>query len=117
MPKGLSIPDEGKVLMECKELDNYPFRQEMEDLVKNPLKNTQEELVEEGEIIPRYLPSTLSNPDNKPAGQHKSQGSDTQERLCSPLRIMMPSLAEVATKVMASLDNELVVNDICFTPS
>ena len=70
----VSTPKEGK---ECKDLADYPFRQEMEDLVKTPLKITQGESVEEGEIIPCSLPSTLISPDNKMVERQKSQGCDT----------------------------------------
>ena len=49
---------------ESKDMEDYPFRQEIEDLVKSPLRTTQvEELLEEGEIVvPHSPPSTPFNP-------------------------------------------------------
>ena len=38
--EGLSTLEEGKVSKECKDMEDYPFRQEIEDLVKSPLRTT-----------------------------------------------------------------------------
>ena len=74
--------------------------------------------MEKGEIVaPHSRPSTPSNPDSKVSKGQMAQECDTQERLCTPLRIMKPSLAEVAIKVMASLDKEEAENDFSPTPT
>lgn len=43
---------EGGALEEKKEMEEYTFREEIEELIRSPLRGTQEsDLVEEGEIV------------------------------------------------------------------
>ena len=61
--------------------------------------------MEEGEIVVHHsLPSSWESLRRKGLQEHKVVDCVTSERLCTPLRMIKASPAEIVEKVMASLE-------------
>ena len=97
-------PREGDALEDKKKLEECPFRRELEELLSSPILK-EGDLLEEGEIEvchpPPCSPAKLGG-DN--LQELMTTECDTQERVCTPLKMVKASPAEIAAKVMASID-------------
>ena len=108
--------------------EEYPFKRDLEDLLGSPLARTSEvECLEDGEIegtntlqilattqiggsMPKtpskeigITPSILGSSSTQ-GGDHRSKEGDFKESVCTPMRMVKASQAEIMARVMASID-------------
>ena len=109
-------------------LEDYPFRKDLEELLGTPVeRNSKEESMEEGEITGTNRLQILANtkvgeinPEtpyegsgvsplilgslSKQAGDSMSIEGECKESVCTPVRVVKASPAEIAMRVMESIN-------------
>ena len=103
---GQSEPKVGEALEDKKKTEEYPFRRKIEELISSPLGELKEgEMMEEGEIVGHHsLPSSPESLGGKGFQEKMATDCATQERVCTPLRMIKASPVEIVARVMENLE-------------